>query len=172
MLLFLPVANYAIWYLTFARLCVNRREAALTAAAWWTLQLIVLTETLSAGGVLAQGPMGSGWLCTTVVLVSFLIIARHRSSKSGRPRPDTHHSGDIRVGAFGLAHDRWFIADLRLSAYHGTCIATERFRSTSVSPSTRCGVGQASFHWLLSHSLLCAVVCSAARGMDDVAPMC
>jgi len=78
MLLVLPLAAYATWLLIFERLYVSRREAALTAAAWWTLQLVVLTETLSFASALAQVPLAVAWLCTTLLLTVLLVVTRRR----------------------------------------------------------------------------------------------
>lgn len=82
MLLVLPIAAYAMWFLFFEPLYTNRREAALTAAAWWTLQLVVLTEALSFGRVLTQGPLAAAWLCTTLLLTAVLVVTRRSRSKN------------------------------------------------------------------------------------------
>jgi hypothetical protein len=81
MLLILPIAVYALWFFFFEGLYVSRREAALVAAAWWTLALVVLTEVLSLDQAIAQRPLAIGWFCVTGLLAALVVIARRRRSQ-------------------------------------------------------------------------------------------
>lgn len=76
MLLALPIVAYVTWFLILEHLYANRREAALAAAAWWTVQLVVLTEALSFARALAQVPLAVAWLCTSLLLTGVLMVAR------------------------------------------------------------------------------------------------
>jgi hypothetical protein len=76
MLLILPFIAYGVWFLLFEILYTSRREAALAAAAWWTLELVFITETLSLDRALARYPLAIGWLCTTGLLAVAVFVAR------------------------------------------------------------------------------------------------
>lgn len=82
MLLILPLAGYAMWFAVFQRLFVSRRETFLTAAAWWTLQLVLITETLSLKQALTRQSLAIAWFCTTGLIVVLVWMGRRRQAQA------------------------------------------------------------------------------------------
>jgi hypothetical protein len=71
MLVILLPLNYLAWVWLFSRRGnYDRRELAITSAAWWTLSLVALTETLSVSGRLRLPWLAIGWIFATVATLA------------------------------------------------------------------------------------------------------
>jgi 4-amino-4-deoxy-L-arabinose transferase-like glycosyltransferase len=86
MLVILPVLNYLAWWWLFSRRQFDKRELLIVSAVWWTLSLVVLTETLSFQNRLTLAWLASGWVFATLVTVGArtYLVARAVNDRSIR----------------------------------------------------------------------------------------
>lgn len=143
----LPLMAYAILFLMFQRVCIGRREAALIAGTWWTLALVILTETLSMNRSITQHPLAAAWLLLTAIFAGLAAVLKQRRAKapSGVPLP------------------RYGRSTIRLSRQQGTIIVGGLFIcsligiTAAVSPPN--GSDQLQYHlprvieWASRHSV-------------------
>jgi Dolichyl-phosphate-mannose-protein mannosyltransferase len=67
MLVILPFVNYLAWLWLCSGRHYDKRALVIVSAAWWTLSLIVLTETLSMQNGLTLSWLATGWVVATIV---------------------------------------------------------------------------------------------------------
>jgi Dolichyl-phosphate-mannose-protein mannosyltransferase len=67
----------------FSRRQFDKRELVIVSAVWWTLSLVVLTETISYQNRLTLPWLASGWVFATVVL---LVAGRYLDKPAARER--------------------------------------------------------------------------------------
>ncbi len=79
MLLFLPLIGFLAWVRLFRLYVPGVRERLLLAAVWWTLCLIVITESLSALGAIRKDTLAIAWLivATLTFIADVLLRRRH-----------------------------------------------------------------------------------------------
>ncbi|MGC2660136.1 MAG: hypothetical protein WA324_19425 [Bryobacteraceae bacterium] len=76
MMLILPVIAYVLWFAVFQLRYQSRREAALVGATWWTLELVLVTETLSLFRAVAPNTLAIAWLCGSLVPAALLVAVK------------------------------------------------------------------------------------------------
>jgi hypothetical protein len=92
MLLIIPILNLVILLRLAQRRMEGIREASLIAGAWWTLELVALTEGLSAFRGITEFWLAMGWFLMTLGLAAVLLrwkaahasVPPRKSSMDGR----------------------------------------------------------------------------------------
>jgi hypothetical protein len=121
MLVILPVLNYLAWLWLFSRRQFDKRELVIVSAVWWTLSLVVLTETLSFQNRLTLPWLASGWvLATLLTLFAGSYVDTATAEKRAIPQ-------SLAVGSPRLTRvDGWMIL---VSGFIWVCVGLAAFAS-------------------------------------------
>ncbi len=105
MLLIVPILNCAL----LARLARERftglRERILVAFAWWTFEIVAITELLSAPRMITRAWLGGAWFLATLALMA-LFLKREGARRNlvfGAGQPDMALDRADRWGMFGAS---------------------------------------------------------------------
>ena len=86
----LPFLAYALIFWIVRRKESDWRYAALQAATWWGVFVVLCTESLGFGRWITRGTLSASWLCFCGLLLAYGLLRTGREPKQVDPLPQNH----------------------------------------------------------------------------------